>query len=447
MSCIHYPRLKARSIRTSYPWLVFLFLTVSLFLTSHDPSGVQRTLEDYNLSQDDIVQGVTSGSITREITLLTLGAAAALSLVSYSAPRRFRSTGFPAYLLCALFAWVSLSVLWADDPALSIKRLVATAILCLAAVTIVRMFSLREIVMWVFFATAAFLIIAIALEIFAGAFHPWVSGYRFAGSGHPNDEGIECGLLVLSGLAASRLDKQRLWTYRSFAAAGLVFLMLTESRTSLIATFVGVAVYLVMSGWTASKKVILVSSILGTGLVLASLASGLSPVVTNALSKQRDGDESVESFAGRTQIWQDVTEYILRRPLTGHGYGSFWTPEHIQAISDEEKWGVPDSHSAYVDYLLTIGVVGLVLYLACLIQGLWRSLSLTYSTEDRGIPFLTGVLLFGAIDGFFESSIGEASLLMFIFVIALVWLAFTPVLQPQAAPADLFCEREAIAQR
>src|SRR5579871_5004939 len=148
MSCIHYPRLKPPSLRPSYPWLPFLFLAAALFLTSHDPSGVQRTLEDYNLSQDDIVQGVSSGSVMREVALLTLGAAAALSLISYSAPRRLRSTGFPAYVLCAFFAWASVSVLWADDPALSIKRLVASAILCLTAVAIVRMFSLREIIMW-----------------------------------------------------------------------------------------------------------------------------------------------------------------------------------------------------------------------------------------------------------------------------------------------------------
>jgi O-antigen ligase len=170
-------------------------------------------------------------------------------------------------------------------------------------------------------------------------------------------------------------------------------------------------------------------------------------VVTNALSKQRDGDESVESFAGRTQIWQDVTSYILSRPLTGHGYGSFWTPEHITAISDEEKWGVPDSHSAYIDYLLTIGAVGLILYLACLVQGIWRSFSLSYSTENKGIPFFTGFLIFGAIDGFFESSIGEASLLMFLCIIALIWLAFTPVPRHQAAVTDLFYESEALVQR
>lgn len=447
MSCVHYPRLKAQSSRPSYPWLVFLFLAVAFFLSSHDPTGAQRTLDDYNRPQDEIVQGVSSGSTVREIALLALGAAGALSLVSYSAPRRLRSTGFAASVLCTFAVWSTVSVLWADDFQLSIKRLVAFAILCLAAVAIVRMLSLREIVIWILFTTAAFLMIAIVLEISAGAFQPWTSGYRFAGTQHPNDEGIECGLLVLSGLAASRLEKQRRRIYLSFAGAGMVFLLLTQSRTSLIATFVSVAAYLTLSGGAASKKLVLISSIIATSLVVATLASGLSPLLMSSLSKQRDGDESVESFAGRTQIWQDVTQYILQRPLTGHGYGSFWTPEHINSISDEEKWGVPDSHSTYIDYLLTIGAVGLIMYLACLIQGLWRSLSLSHGTLNRAIPFLTAILIFGVIDGFFESAMGEGSLLMFLCIVALVWLAFTPVPQSQPATTDLFYEREAIAQQ
>src|SRR5215472_9959153 len=158
MSCIHYPRVKASSRSQSYPWLVFFFLAAAFFLSSHDPSGAQRTLDDYNRSQDDIVQGVSGGSTMREVALLALGGAAALSLVSYSAPRRLQSTGLPSCILCAFLAWAAISVLWADDTSMSIKRLVASAILGLAAVAIVRMFSLQEIVMWVFFTTAAFLI-------------------------------------------------------------------------------------------------------------------------------------------------------------------------------------------------------------------------------------------------------------------------------------------------
>ena len=445
MSFVHYPRAKSRGSRNPYPWLVFLFLAVAFFLSSHDPSGAQRTLDDYNRSQDDIVQGVSSGSSVRQAALLGMGAASLLSLVSYSAPRRLRFTGATSYVLAAFAGWAAVSVVWADAPGMSAKRLMASVILCFTAAAVVRMFSLRQIVMWVFFATASFLLISIALEIVAGAFQPWASGYRFAGTQHPNGEGIECGLLVLSGLAAARVDRQRLWIYRMFAGAGAIFLLLTQSRTSLIATLLGVTAYLTISG--ISKKLIQLSAIVATCLIVAALGMGLSPVLTSALSKQRDGDASVESFAGRTQIWQDVTAYILRRPVLGHGYGGFWTPEHINAISDEEKWGVPDSHSAYVDYALTLGAVGLLLYLACLIQGVWKSLSLWKATSNKAIPFLTAILIFGAVDGFFESSIGEGSLLMFLCMIVLVWLGFTPEPVAQKAATPLLYERGAIAQR
>ena len=87
------------------------------------------------------------------------------------------------------------------------------------------------------------------------------------------------------------------------------------------------------------------------------------------------------------------------------------------------------------------------MYLACLIQGHMEiPCHCSMAQENKDIPFLTGILIFGAIDGFFESSIGEGSLLMFLCIIVLVWLAFTPVPRPQAAITDLLFDREAVAQ-
>jgi O-antigen ligase len=264
---------------------------------------------------------------------------------------------------------------------------------------------------------------------------------------HPNGEGIECGILVLSGIAGSRVDRQRLWIYRSVGCVAVVFLLLTDSRTSVIATLAAVAVYWTMSSSRRSGKAIVVSAIVLTVLIVVSLVTGLMPVINNALSVQRDEGAGAESFGGRTQIWEDVTAYIMKRPLIGHGYGGFWTPEHISAISDEEKWGVPDSHSAYVDYLLTIGAVGLALYLGCLVQGLWKSVAMSRGPESKDTAFLTGILIFGAIDGFFESSIGEGSLLMFLCIIALAWLAFVPAPEPKALVPKLVYKQEVLAQQ
>ena len=61
-----------------------------------------------------------------QIALLALGAALALSLVTYSAPRQpaNREASRPISVRIRGLGW-QLSVLWADDPAMSVKRLLA----------------------------------------------------------------------------------------------------------------------------------------------------------------------------------------------------------------------------------------------------------------------------------------------------------------------------------
>jgi exopolysaccharide production protein ExoQ len=434
MSYVHYPRRQTVSREQRIRWLIYAFLSLVFFLTVHDLAEVQRTLGNYNRSQNEIVDSVQTGSSTREVALIVLGVAAAVSLVSYSSTIRLRPDPLTSRLLLAFALWSMLSVLWADDLSLAIKRLVPFAILCIAAFAIARMFSSRQIVHWVFVATGAFLIIAVVAELASGAFHPWLSEYRFAGLQHPNDEGIECGLLCLAAIAMAQIDARRRRLYFAAAAAASVFLLLTRSRTSLIATVIALGAYFLCSGSRSSKRLFLFGAVASFICLLLLLAAGLMPVVTNAFSFQRDGDSSVDSFAGRTEIWQDVAPYILQKPLIGHGYQAFWTPAHITEISDLEQWGVPDSHSAYIDYLLSLGAVGLALYLLCLGQGIRRACRIAQSSNSREAGFMGALLVFGAVDGFFESSIGEGSLLMFLCIIALVWTAFAARLE---APAEV----------
>ena len=60
--------------------------------------------------------------------------------------------------------------------------------------------------------------------------------------------------------------------------------------------------------------------------------------------------------------------YVEQRPILGYGYGGFWTPSHISEISEGEKWGIPNSHSAYLDNLLMLGVVGLIVLCPCILR-------------------------------------------------------------------------------
>jgi O-antigen ligase len=424
MSYIHYPRRLSISRDRLFRWIIFLFIALTLFLSAHNFSDFPRPVGDYNRPQDEIVANAEGGNASREISLFVLAAAAILSFASYKSQIHLRADAVTSRILIAFAIWCALSLFWADDSMIAFKRLIAFAIFCALSLAIVRMFSIAEIIQWSFFATATFLIIAITAELAVGSFRPWLSDYRFSGMQTPNDEGIECGLLCLSGIAMANLYSSSRRLYLISSAVGAIFLLLTVSRTSLVASVLALLVYFTFSGSRSRKKLILSGLLVVAASFVFLAGAGLLSGVKNALSLKRDEDVSVDSFAGRTEIWQDVSRYIIEKPLIGHGYGAFWTPARIAEISDLEQWGVPDGHSVYIDYLLTLGAVGLILYLLCIGQGFRKAFQLSKTARNCEAGFLGAVLLFGFVDGFFESSIGEGTFLTLLCTVSLMWMTF-----------------------
>jgi O-antigen ligase len=158
-------------------------------------------------------------------------------------------------------------------------------------------------------------------------------------------------------------------------------------------------------------------------LLLLFFEAGLIPDLKSAIMLGRD-DSTVDSFNGRTGIWEDVGYYIHRRPILGYGYGGFWTPTHIRVISGEEKWAISDSHSAYLEYLLTLGAVGLVAYTLLLFAGIRRAFRFQILSQNSAFAFCGALLVFCSSDGFLESAVVNPSLLMFLSMAVLAQLAF-----------------------
>jgi exopolysaccharide production protein ExoQ len=435
MSYIYYPTAPP-SRAPRFPWAAFLFLSLAFFLTVHWPLTAQTTLDDYNRSQDDIV-AEAAGSAVRQVVLVVLFIMAVLSLFRPS-DRRLRIDGVQGWLVIGYAAWALLSPIWAQDFDLTAKRLMSFAILCVVAVAVVRRFSLRQIIVWTLFTTVLFLLVALALELVSGAFRPFVPGYRFSGTQHPNGEGVECGLLFLSAVALAKIEKLRRRQFGVIALVGFIFLILTASRTSLTATLLAVAVFLVIGSSQRTRTVVVPALGICVCLLVLLVVTGLSKGLQSAalLGRTDDTSESVESFSGRTAIWRDVGPYISDRPLAGYGYGGFWTPARIGTISDEEKWGVPDSHSTYVDCLLALGVVGLVLYLLSLFAALWRAVAFYRRTLDSHYAFLAALLVFCIVDGFLESGLGQATLLTLFALVAVIRLAYVPVEEVRPIDAE-----------
>jgi exopolysaccharide production protein ExoQ len=404
-------------------WLIFLFLAAVFFLGEHNFSYARNGSDMYNPSEEDLISSATEGSLIRRVAFLSLGVFAVVSLVRRKSDGPFHVNGLLGWLLIAFASWAFLSLIWADDPSQTSKKLVAFGIFCLGATAVARRFTLREIILWTCFSTALFVLIGASAEIILGGFRPFTSGYRFSGTLHPNIQGINCALLVLSALAAATTESRRNRLYWFCAAFGFFFLILTASRTAFAGTLVASGVYLASICSKRAKIAMAYALSIVFCLVMLVLVNGLIPGLKSAATLGRD-DSNDASFNGRTGIWDAVGRYAVRHPIVGYGYGGFWTPTRMSLISEDEHFGIPNSHLAYLDYFLTLGAVGMVTYTLLLFTGIKRAFRFLHLSRNSAFAFCAAFLVFCALDGLMESATMETSLPMFLITVVLAQLAF-----------------------
>jgi exopolysaccharide production protein ExoQ len=426
MSYLYLPQVKRRARSSRFPWILFLFVSLSLLIIFHWPLTLHTTIDNYNVSEEIVVAGL-EGSGIREAMLIALCVVAIASLFGRPADPKLRIDGAIGWLLLGFLAWAIMSTMWTQDLSLTLKRLTSFVIICVFATAVARRLTLREVVLWTFFTTALFFVIAISAEILSGMFRPGAFGYRFSGIQHPNGEAAECALLAFSGFVAGKTEKRCSWLFFSCALVGTVFLILTASRTTLAGVALAFAVYIVMVSQQKTRAKLLASVGIVSSVVLLLAVAGTFQGLEQKLFPGRDEGGGVESFAGRSSVWADLIPYMKDRPIQGYGYGGFWTPAIQSVIADKEGWDVPDGHSTYIDYVLTLGAVGIILDGLCLAAGLLRAFSLFRRTRDPHFGFLAGILVFCVVDGFLESAAGEVSPLACLSIIALIRLAFVPL--------------------
>lgn len=411
---------------SALPWAAFLLLTLAFFIALHDPTRSRSIQDDYLPDESTLQKNASEGNTKRQVGFLMAGAFGLLVLAS-PLRRKVQMNGFFSLLVVFFLAWLMLSVVWADDRAITFRRLIVIGMLCLGALAVAVRMSPREIVLFVFFSSMVYLLAGIASEVALGTFSPALERYRFAGTIHPNNQGVNCSLLLLAALAAAHTEKR--WRYFFLASSLLpfVFLVLTKSRTSLGSFLITLALYLALV--YGRSRAFLFCCSLGITLGLAVLLVGqesFMPMVEEAVLLGRTDQDigGAMNLTGRLPLWQTLLEYSAERPLQGYGYGSFFTVKHIQEISAKQGWPIAECHSVFLEVLLGIGLVGLVSY--CLIQilGVSRSLSYFRHTGDVSYAFLTGLLLLGIVGGIAESTLLVPTMQTFVQFITIAALAF-----------------------
>lgn len=237
----------------------------------------------------------------------------------------------------------------------------------------------------------------LAATILAGFAVPRDRNGRMGGLyNNPNGLAQITVLTALIGIGLYAETRRRLFLLGT--APLLVVLVLTESRTAVIAFVVGGIFFVVKGGARSLLRAALAVTVVLLGGVLfhLPLPSGIRSVVGRFTEAVASGDP----LNGRGPVWDYALLLWHRQPLTGYGFRTGDVLfEANRALTDVEHHTV--AHSSYLQMLLELGVLGMV-PLAILI---FAAIKIITKTRAHGLErALAACIVAGLLIGLAESS-------------------------------------------
>ncbi len=410
------------------PWWLFLFIFgVFFFATPLDFSWPVRFVEMNNAADpSEAVISMARGNLGRQVALGVLALFALWSLATNR--NHFRINGLLGWVIMFFLTWAVFSIGWSVNPIFTMKRVATLCFLSLGALAVADRLTLRELLalgvsilfvtMWAGFYA----------EMRAGTFAPLSEEWRFAGLMHTVAMGWNCGLLVLLAAALARgRSRGNMLILALVLVMALFFLLITKSRMAVFSTFLGLGLYgmLVSSG---SRRITLVLfPLIAACLLFLVLQDRFLPFMSDVatLGRGEAAKASVGTLTGRLPLWREALAYVMERPILGYGYNTFINPTTIVDIAKVVGWIPSSTHSAYLDALTGMGLVGFISLLAILALAFKRALELTRS--NPAYAFAAGLIVWLCYNFFLEAHLlGRPFFMGFYSMIVLVKLAFLP---------------------
>lgn len=374
-----------------------------------------------------------SGNILRQVGYGVVFALAIIAMRPLKHPERFAVVPWPFWLA---LGWCWLSLTWALDPGVAVRRLVLTTIIIWSVFAVVRQVGVERTLLFVRAALVAMLIVnfvtvlafpAVGLHT-ANGDDPMLAGQWRGFMGHKNQAGLLCAMTILF----FSYDRRKI-PYALLAAVILfssVFLWFSGSKTSLGLVFVAVAIGF---GFAYAKARYFNHSTMSPtarSLIVATISLLLLPVIHFGV--QSDwflnylADPS--GLTGRTDIWAAMMRYYLNNPVFSAGYGSFWNIGNASPMLTFGKgWvlSVSQGHNGYLDLLVTIGLPGLVLVLMAAFVFPAQRLFATARLSKATSALVAAVLVFCFMHNFTESSLFDRDTLGQVFLLIALGILWT----------------------
>lgn len=370
------------------PWLAFLIL-FGLFAVAgpydwNNRANKQAEETSLKTALSNTSAGIEEGKTPRRLAVLGF----AVFALGLTLRRRWKERrGLPmepgalqfgvdrsvALPILGFVIFAALSVLWAEDPALVIRRVAVFLFVGYAAWAVARSWNLSDILTFTVVSCLVVLTASLGLEILRGQFHPFDGEYRLMGLTHPNNHAQECAAVIFCSLAAMRLvpEKKRFYTLTTIAAFG--FILLTRSRTSLLAVLIALAfgaLYVMPKRRVFGVSLVMAAVVLIIGVYGPDFIDSAKHVL---LFGRQESAADVGTLTGRTELWSELLTYVGAHPVAGYGFEGFWGPMHTASVSIALGWVVPHAHNGYIEMLLDLGIVGLVLFVITLLSGVWHA--------------------------------------------------------------------------
>jgi exopolysaccharide production protein ExoQ len=251
-------------------------------------------------------------------------------------------------------------------------------------------------------------------------------GSRMTGlGGHPNQTGVLASFILVAIYA--RCDSGSLSRLFKALAIGVALfaLVLTQSRTSLIAAAFGCATFFLLKNrWNA----VLIPILLCLGAAAAIVIS-LDSQILAMFARSGDADELLTG-TGRSFIWELSWGLIQRQPIFGYGFNSTYSifmAEAYLLAGDVGIYIFPHSHNLVLQLLLYGGVIALALFIL-LIASIGRCA--LAARDPRIAALLACYLAFSMTEsaGFFQ----YADNMIAILALAVVAAQFAPTYYRQS---------------
>ena len=386
-----------------------LFLMAAFFASELDWDVSLQ--EDYAIAADEAEDMVAGGQGSRKISFSAIGLFGLIMLLVPSR-NRLQFGSIPFLLILAYLGLCACSLVWSDAPWLTIKRVAILLFSFVGVLGLAKHLSQRDLIVVALGIGMLLLGVGFYAELSLGSFRPWSASYRFAGTVHPNTQGSYCALMVLAAFFGWKGSERNRWLYALLFVIAAGFMLLTKSRNCIAGCLIGIFAAWYLS--TSKTK----KTLVGIGLPVVVCAAALFGLliglellasVDTAVQMGRGADAGFGTLNGRLPLWDSLVEYVAARPILGYGYHAFWTGERIYEVSIQQEWTVPTAHSAYIDVILSVGLVGAAAFGAIIFIALRRATIRCLATGSHGDAFALSTIVFALASSIFESGFLQPS--------------------------------------